>query len=68
MAENTIRNYVNELRAAYHIPKVAEQRVYEAVPDSPMGLQVQMDFGQDLVTAYDGTKKTIFYRVCIIPF
>ena len=61
IAENTTRNYVNELRIAYHIPKVSEQRVYEAVPDSPMGFQAQVDFGQDLVTANDGTRKRLYF-------
>jgi len=61
IAENTTRNYVNELRVAYHIPKVSEQRIYEAVPDSPMGFQVQLDFGQDFVTAYDGIRKRLYF-------
>lgn len=61
IAENTTRNYVNDLRAAYHIPKVSVQRVYEAVPDSPMGFQGQVDFGQDLVTAYDGSRKRLYF-------
>jgi len=61
IVENTTRNYVNELRAAYHIPKVYEQRVYEAVPDSPMGFQAQVDFGQDLVTCNDGTRRRLYF-------
>lgn len=31
VAENTVRNYVNHLRAQYHIPKVTLTRVYGAV-------------------------------------
>lgn len=61
VAENTVRNYVNELRAAYHIPKVSAQRVYEAVPDSPLGFQAQVDFGQDLVMCKDGTRRKLYF-------
>lgn len=61
IAENTTRNYVNELRVTHHLPKVSVQRVYAAVPDSPMGFQVQVDFGQDLVNTYNGTRKRLYF-------
>ncbi len=49
VAENTVRNYINELRDSYHIPKVTTARTYSAVPELPMGQQLQVDFGQTVV-------------------
>lgn len=45
VTEGTVRNYVNKLREAYHIPKVISEREYSAVPELPMGHQIQVDFG-----------------------
>lgn len=45
-AESTVRRYVKRLREEYRISKVTPKRVYEAVPESPMGFQMQVDFGQ----------------------
>jgi len=45
-AESTMRSYVNDLRDIYNIPKTVETRVYEAVSESPMGFQAQVDFGE----------------------
>ncbi|MCM3711122.1 hypothetical protein [Sporosarcina luteola] len=33
VSEGTVRNYVNELREIYHIPKTANYRVYTAVEE-----------------------------------
>lgn len=44
--ESTVRSYVRELREKYAISKETHQRVYEAMPDPPMGQQVQVDFGE----------------------
>ncbi len=33
-AENTVRNYVNELREMYPIPKSIRQREYTALPEN----------------------------------
>ncbi len=46
VGESTVRSYVRELREKYAIPKETHQRVYEAVPDPPMGQQLQVDFGK----------------------
>ena len=37
VAENTVRNYLNEMRDYYRIPKVKVQRTYSVVPELPMG-------------------------------
>jgi transposase len=46
VAESTVRAYVRELRKSYNIPKETRPREYEAIPDPPMGEQLQVDFGQ----------------------
>ncbi|ANU09625.1 transposase [Planococcus antarcticus DSM 14505] len=61
IAENTVRNYVNELREIYHIPKQAEERTFSAVPELPMGQQIQVDFGQKKVLTTDGTFKRLYF-------
>lgn len=44
--ERSVRNYVRSLRTEYCIPKIKNERQYEAVDDPPMGHQAQVDFGQ----------------------
>lgn len=45
VGESTVRSYVRGLREEYGIQKEARARDYEAVPDPPMGKQIQVDFG-----------------------
>ena len=45
VGESTVRSYVRELREDYRIKKETSPRIYEAIPDSPMGEQIQVDFG-----------------------
>jgi len=46
VAESTVRLFVRGLRKEYDIPKEKISRSYEAVPEVPMGSQMQVDFGQ----------------------
>ena len=46
VAESTVRLYVRELRKKYDIPKETVTRDYEAVPEAPLGAQIQVDFGE----------------------
>jgi len=46
VGESTVRSYVRMLRKLHGIPKKTEQRQYEAIPDPPMGEQMQVDFGE----------------------
>nr|WP_227936010.1 IS21 family transposase [Alkalihalobacillus deserti] len=45
VGESTVRSYVRGLREEYKIAKETSPRDYEAIPDSPMGEQIQVDFG-----------------------
>jgi transposase len=61
VTEGTVRNYVNDLREAHHIPKVISDRDFSTVPDLPMGQQIQVDFGQTRVPTTDGTYKRLYF-------
>lgn len=45
IGESTVRSYVRALREEYKIKKETSPRIYEAIPDPPMGEQIQVDFG-----------------------
>lgn len=61
VGESTVRDYVKELREKYSIPKTAEKRIYEAIPDPPMGQQAQVDFGQTKQKASDGKESKLYF-------
>jgi len=46
VGESTVRSYVKEIREVYQIEKQAFMRQYEAVPEQPMGKQLQVDWGE----------------------
>lgn len=45
VGDSTVRLYVKELRGINQIPKQNPQRTYQAVPELPMGQQIQVDWG-----------------------
>jgi transposase len=53
IGESTVRSYVNGLREEYQINKESNPRDYESVPDTPMGQQVQVDFGHTRQKTYN---------------
>lgn len=61
VGESTVRRYVRELREKYSIPKTEEKRVYEAIPDPPMGQQAQVDFGQTTQKTSDGKEVKMYF-------
>lgn len=46
VGESTVRLYVSEIREKYQIEKKSIVRQYEAVPEQPMGKQLQVDWGE----------------------
>lgn len=46
VGESTVRSYVREIREIYQIEKKPIVRQYEAVPEQPMGKQLQVDWGE----------------------
>ncbi|VXB70822.1 transposase [Bacillus sp. 349Y] len=43
---STVRAYVKDIREFYQIEKQVKVRQYEAVPEQPMGKQLQVDWGE----------------------
>jgi transposase len=66
VGESTVRTYVKELRELYVIPKVMSSRSYEALEDSPMGKQIQVDFGEIKVENTEGKKVKLYAIVFIL--
>lgn len=64
--ENTVRNYVNELREMYHIPKKIQHRNYSATPESFPGQQGQVDFGQTVVKKKTGGHKRLYFIAFVL--
>lgn len=64
VSERTVGNLVNRLRKEHAIPKTKGIRQYEAIPDPPMGHQVQVDFGEDKLKDPDG----ILHKLWFIAF
>ncbi len=60
VAENTVRNYVNDLRDKYQIPKETTGRIYGTVNELPMGKQMQVDFGEIYIFTKSGQKKKLY--------
>ncbi|GAA0496883.1 IS21 family transposase [Salinibacillus aidingensis] len=61
VGESTARSFVQELREKYAIPKAASPRVYEAIPDRPMGQQAQVDFGETKQKTTEGRWKKMYF-------
>lgn len=52
--ERTVRRFVTWLRKQHLIFKTISERQYQAVPDPPMGKQMQIDFGETTVRKSTG--------------
>lgn len=65
-AESTVRRYVSDLRVKYKIDKHSKRRQYEAVPELPMGLQGQVDFGQTWQTTTSGSRIKLYFYAFVL--
>ncbi len=54
VSERTVSRYVRALREKYGLKKSQPPRECEAVPELPMGQQMQVDFGQMSMKSTDG--------------
>lgn len=66
VSEGTVRNYVNQLRKECGIPQVKYIRQYEAVDELPVGLQLQMDFGQIVLRSSTGRMVTLYFATFVL--
>lgn len=60
MTENTVRNYINHLGENYHIPKVATNRIYDAVDELAPTQQIQVDFEEIIVNTSSGGRQKLY--------
>lgn len=65
-SENTVRNFVNEIRCLYHIPKTKSIREYSATEELPMGFQAQVDFGQDILIDVDSNPRRCYFIAFVL--
>lgn len=66
VGESTVRAYVRALRNQYGIPKSVKQRQYEAVPDPPMGKQMQVDFGETKMKNLNGIPVRLWFITFVL--
>ncbi|WP_066635373.1 AraC family transcriptional regulator [Desulfolucanica intricata] len=66
VCERTVGNLVNQLRKEHAIPKTVNKRQYEAIPDLPMGYQVQVDFGEKKLKDPDGILHKLWFIAFVI--
>lgn len=64
VGESTVRTYVREIREVYQIDKKRKVRQYEAIPEQPMGKQLQVDWGE----TKQKTKKNKEIKLYFIAF
>lgn len=65
-AERTVSRYVKELRRLHNLKKVPNPRSYEAVPELPMGKQLQVDFGEKWMIAPDGGRVKVQFAAFVL--
>lgn len=66
VTEGTVRNFVNDLRESYCIPKQNVERSYMTVPELPMGKQIQVDFGESRQLTTDGSYKRLYFIAFVL--
>lgn len=65
-SERTVSRYVKSLRREYDLRKAQNQRDYAAVPELPMGQQLQVDFGEKWLKNVDGGRTKIYAAAFVL--
>jgi transposase len=63
ISESSVRRYVSKLKKEYNIKSTAYKRDYQALPDPPMGYQMQIDIG--IVTVENAVTRKYQKLYCI---
>ena len=66
VSERTVSRYVKQLREEYGLKKSVAPREYEAVPELPMGQQMQVDFGQKVMPNVDGGQTKVYVAAFVL--
>lgn len=64
--ERTVSRYVKNLRNEYDLRKAPNQRDYAAVPELPMGQQLQVDFGEKWLKNVDGGRIKVYAAAFVL--
>jgi transposase len=65
-SERTVSRYVKDLRKEYDLRKAPNPRDYEAVPELPMGQQLQVDFGEKWLKNVDGGRTKVYAAAFVL--
>ncbi|WP_106406276.1 IS21 family transposase [Bacillus marinisedimentorum] len=63
---STVRSYVKEVREVYQIEKKVIVRQYEAVPEQPMGKQLQVDWGETKQRTTDKKEIKLYFIAFVL--
>ena len=66
VSERTVSRYVKQLREKYGLKKSDAPREYEAVPELPMGQQMQVDFGEKMMPNVDGGRTKVYLAAFVL--
>ncbi len=67
-SERTVRRHVTKLRIANDIAKAENPRDYEAMPDPPMGRQMQVDFGESWMEDVHGKRIHVRFAGFVLSY
>jgi len=65
-SERTVCRYVKSLREEYDLRKAPNPRDYEAVPELPMGQQMQVDFGEKWMQNIYGGRTKVYAAAFVL--
>lgn len=65
-SERTVSRYVKNLRRKHNLKKAPNPRSYEAIPELPMGKQVQVDFGEKWMVDPEGTRVKVRFAAFVL--
>lgn len=66
VGSSTVRTYVKEIREIYQIEKKRVVRHYEAIPEQPMGKQIQVDWGETRQRTKDGKMIKLYFIAFVL--
>lgn len=65
-SERTVSRFVKNLRRQHNLKKAPNPRSYEAVPELPMGKQLQVDFGEKWMVDPEGNRIKVRFAAFVL--
>ena len=63
---STVRTYIRDIRETYQIEKKVVVRQYEAVPEQPIGKQLQVDWGETKQRMTDNKEIKLYFIAFVL--